>query len=91
MKRRRDHEPRYSGAGQRSGGTGRRRGGPGPGQSVLVIGNRWQDSPLARAERVDNYLGLPASSGKARLGQLYDHAAKCGVDVVAGRAVSRLV
>ena len=32
-------------------------------QSVLVIGNRWQDSPLARAERVDNYLGLPARTG----------------------------
>ena len=24
-------------------------------KSVLVVGNRWQDSPLARAERVDNY------------------------------------
>ena len=53
----------------------------GRGKSVLVIGNRWQDSPLARAERVDNYLGLPASSGKALLEQFYDHAAKAGVDV----------
>ena len=26
----------------------------GRGKTVLVIGNPWQDSPLARAERVDN-------------------------------------
>lgn len=63
----------------------------GRGKSVLVIGNRWQDSPLARAERVDNYLGLPASSGKALLEQFYDHAAKAGVDFVTGRAVSMMV
>ena len=29
-------------------------------KSVLVIGNPMEDSPLARAERIDNYLGLPA-------------------------------
>lgn len=33
-------------------------GARGRGKRVLVIGNRWQDSPLARAEQVDNYLGL---------------------------------
>ena len=35
-------------------------------KSVLVVGNRWQDSPLARAERVDNYLGLPGVTGTRR-------------------------
>lgn len=63
----------------------------GRGKSVLVIGNRWQDSPLARAERVDNYLGLPASSGKDLLAQFYDHAVKAGADFVTGRAVSMMV
>ena len=63
----------------------------GRGKSVLVIGNRWQDSPLARAERVDNYLGLPASSGKELLAQFYDHAVKTGADFVTGRAVSMMV
>lgn len=63
----------------------------GRGKSVLVIGNRWQDSPLARAERVDNYLGLPASSGKELLAQFYDHAVKTGSDFVTGRAVSMMV
>ena len=63
----------------------------GRGKSVLVIGNRWQDSPLARAELVDNYLGLPASSGKELLAQFYDHAVKAGADFVTGRAVSMMV
>ena len=36
-------------------------------KSVLVIGNRWQDSPLARAERVDNYLGMPGMTGMEML------------------------
>ena len=63
----------------------------GRGKSVLVIGNRWQDSPLARAERVDNYLGLPAGSGKDLLAQFYDHAVKVGADFVTGRAVSMMV
>lgn len=63
----------------------------GRGKSVLVIGNRWQDSPLARAERVDNYLGLPAGSGKDLLAQFYDHAVKAGADFVTGRAVSMMV
>ena len=63
----------------------------GRGKSVLIIGNRWQDSPLARAERVDNYLGLPASSGKELLAQFYDHAVKAGADFVTGRAVSMMV
>ena len=63
----------------------------GRGKSVLVIGNRWQDSPLARAERVDNYLGLPASGGKELLAQFYDHAVKAGADFVTGRAVSMMV
>lgn len=38
-------------------------GARGRGKRVLVIGNRWQDSPLARAEQVDNYLGLPVGLG----------------------------
>lgn len=57
-------------------------------KSVLVIGNRWQDSPLARAERVDNYLGMPGRSGTAMLEEFYTHAAQAGVDFVVGRVIS---
>ena len=60
-------------------------------KSVLVIGNRWQDSPLAKAERVDNYLGLPGQSGAELLKTFADHAAGLGVEFVTGRAISCMV
>ena len=57
-------------------------------KSVLVIGNRWQDSPLAKAERVDNYLGLPGRTGAELLESFYQHAAGMGVEFVVGKAIS---
>ena len=63
-------------------------GARGRGKSVLVIGNRWQDSPLAKAERVDNYLGMPGRTGMELLQEYYDHAAARGVEFVTGRAIS---
>ena len=55
---------------------------------VLVIGNRWEDSPLAKAEQVDNYLGLPGRTGHQLLQEYVDHAAAMGVEFVTGRAIS---
>ena len=57
-------------------------------KSVLVIGNRWEDSPLAKAEQVDNYLGLPGRTGRQLLREYVDHAAAMGVEFVTGRAIS---
>ena len=57
-------------------------------KTALVIGSRWQDSPLARAERVDNYLGLPGRTGLELLEEFVRHAEGMGVDFVVGRAVS---
>jgi len=57
-------------------------------KSVLVIGNRWQDSPLAKAERVDNYLGLPGLTGTEMLDTFYRHALGMGVEFVVGKAIS---
>ena len=57
-------------------------------KSVLVVGNRWQDSPLARAERVDNYLGLPGVTGMELLEQFRRHAEEMGADFVLGRVIS---
>ena len=57
-------------------------------KSVLVIGNRWQDSPLARAERVDNYLGLPGLTGSGMLETFYQHAVGMGAEFVMGKAIS---
>lgn len=56
--------------------------------SVLVVGNRWQDSPLARAQRVDNYLGMPGMTGPEMLAQFVRHAREMDVDHVTGRVVS---
>lgn len=57
-------------------------------KSVLVIGNRWQDSPLARAERVDNYLGMPGMTGMEMLEAFRRHAQEMGVEMVTGKVLS---
>jgi len=59
-------------------------------KSVLVIGNPWQDSPLAKAERVDNYPGLPGKTGSELMEEFYRHAAGMGAEFVTGRAISLL-
>ena len=66
-------------------------GARGRNKSVLVIGNRWQDSPLAKAEKVDNYLGMPGRTGTQMLEEFYNHALSAGVDFVTGRAISLMV
>ena len=63
-------------------------GARGRNKSVLVIGNRWQDSPLAKAEKVDNYLGMPGRTGAEMLEEFYNHAVRAGVEFVTGRAIS---
>ena len=60
----------------------------GRGKSALVIGNRWQDSPLAKAEKIDNYLGLPGRTGYELLEAFQKHAEGAGVEFVVGRAIS---
>jgi len=57
-------------------------------KSVLVIGNPWKDSPLAKAEQVENYLGMPGRTGAQLLQEYYDHAVSVGTQFVTGRAIS---
>ena len=57
-------------------------------KKVLVIGNRWEDSPLARAERIDNYLGLPGMNGREMLEVFHRHAVASGAEMVTGRVIS---
>ena len=54
-------------------------------KSVLVISNPMEDSPLARAERVDNYLGLPGLTGLELLDTMQRHAVEMGAQLVSGR------
>ena len=57
-------------------------------KSVLVIGNRWQDSLLAKAEWVDNYLGMPHVTGAEMLERFTEQVRSSGAELVTGRAVS---
>ena len=57
-------------------------------KTALVIGNRWENSPLARAEKIDNYLGLPGRSGHDLLREFHEHAVSMGVEFVEGRVIS---
>lgn len=54
-------------------------------KSVLIIGNPIEDSPLARAERVDNYLGLPGLTGMELLQTMKKHAGEMGARMLSGR------
>ncbi len=59
-------------------------------KSVLVVGSRWQDSPLARAKRVDNYPGFPGRTGPELLEAFYRHAQGLGAEFLTGRVLSLL-
>ncbi len=63
----------------------------GRGKRVLVLGSPWRESPLARAELVDNYLGLPGCTGVQMLEEFHRHAAGMGAQFVWGRVVSLMV
>lgn len=54
-------------------------------KSVLVLSNPVEDSPLAKAERVDNYLGLPGQTGLELLQTMKRHAQDMGAQLVTGR------
>lgn len=60
-------------------------------KSVLVIGNRWQDSPLAKAPVVENYMGMPAQSGEQMLETFTRQVKQAGAEFVEGRAVSLML
>lgn len=58
------------------------------GRSVLVVSNPVEENPLWRAERVDNYPGLPGVSGPALLETLRRHAEEAGADFSTGKVLS---
>lgn len=60
------------------------------GRSVLVVSNPMEDSPLWRAERVDNYLGLPGLTGPELLNTLHQHAVDAGAEFREGKLLSAM-
>ena len=64
-------------------------GRPGPEQKRAGGGEPLAGQPLARAERVDNYLGLPGVTGMELFGAVpLKHAEELGADFVLGRVIS---
>ena len=60
------------------------------GRSVLVVSNPMEDSPLWRAKRVDNCLGLPGLTGPELLTAFRRHAEDAGAEFLEGRVLSAL-
>lgn len=61
------------------------------GLSALVIGNPQAQNPLVKAERVDNYLGLPSLTGVQLLGAFHRHLEQCqDVSIITGRVLSAM-
>lgn len=57
-------------------------------KTVLVVGNDYRESPLYRAERVDNYLGMPGLTGAQLLDAYQRHAEDMGVEFRHGRVLN---
>ncbi|MCD7919991.1 MAG: FAD-dependent oxidoreductase [Clostridiales bacterium] len=57
---------------------------------VLVVSNPPSASPLAKAERIDNYPGLPGVTGAELLDKLQSHADALGAEFLTGKALSAL-
>lgn len=57
---------------------------------VLVVSNPPSASPLAKAERIDNYPGLPGVTGAELLDKLQSHAEAMGTEFLTGKALSAL-
>ena len=58
------------------------------GKSVVVVGNDYRESPLYRAERVDNHLGMPGQTGAELMEAYRRHAEAMEVDFCAGRVLN---
>lgn len=58
------------------------------GKSVLCVGTAMENNPLWKAERVDNYLGLPGMTGKELLLTFFEHARNAGVEFLQERVLN---
>jgi len=60
------------------------------GRSVLVVSNPLEENPLWRAEKVDNYLGMPGETGESMLRTMHSHAEAAGAEFRAGKVLSAM-
>lgn len=60
------------------------------GKRALVVSNPAEENPLWRAQRVENYPGLPGVSGAELLQLLRRHAEESGAEFLEGRVLSAM-
>ena len=60
------------------------------GKTVLLLSSPREDSPLWKAERVENYLGLPGVTGAELLTAFHRHAEASGAEIWELRALSAM-
>ena len=60
------------------------------GKSVLIVSGDVRDNALYKAQRVDNYLGLPETGGGALLERFRRHAQALGAQWESGRVLNIL-
>ena len=58
------------------------------GRSVLVVSNPLEENPLWRAEKVDNYLGMPGLSGAELLTAMRRHGERSGAEFLTGKVLN---
>ena len=54
-------------------------------KSIILIGKKNSSNKVRSAEKIDNYLGIPAVSGDELARKMLDHAARMGVEITDGR------
>ena len=52
---------------------------------IILIGKKNSSNKVRSAEKIDNYLGIPAVSGDELARKMLDHAASMGVEITDGR------
>ena len=60
------------------------------GKTALIVSSPPEDSPLWKAEHIDNYPGLPGVTGRELLQKLLLHAEGSGAKIMRGRVLSVL-
>lgn len=55
-------------------------------KKVIVIGSEVCSPPLHKAQKVDNYLGIPSVSGEELLGRFTEHADRMGIQIITTKA-----
>ena len=58
------------------------------GRSALVVSNPLEENPLWRAEKVDNYLGMPGLSGAELLTAMRRHGERSGAEFLTGKVLN---